>query len=426
MEQVVRPARKVVGEVRVPGEVGAAAQAVVLAALAEGEGRVLNAPPAVDGLIAVLGRLGVTAERHGREVVVVGKGLRGFEPPTEPLDPGPAGEAGLLLVALLAGQSFATRLAPLPAPERLSPLLGYLTAMGAAVDQVDGILTVGDGPGLRGAAHETVDLEADLKLAVLVAGLYADGVTTLRETLGNRTRSERLLRERQVVVERHRQDDADQYLVSIAGGQPMATTVAEIAGDLTLAGPLLIPALALKGSTVQIRQVALRSGRRGFLDLVRQLGGEVEIEELPYDTANLTARFSQLKATRVAGARAERLLEQTPLLAMLATQTEGEFVIRDVQCLREGPEGDRLARLAGLLRQIEARVGEFPEGLVIQGGAPLRGGRLEVGGDPTTAMAFGVAGLLAESEIVLDGAEVLEGCYPEFCADLNALREKRR
>ncbi|MFA6109914.1 MAG: hypothetical protein WDA75_14200, partial [Candidatus Latescibacterota bacterium] len=146
MEQVVRPARKVVGEVRVPGEVGAAVQAVVLATLAEGEGRVLNAPPAVDGLIAVLGRLGVTAERRGREVVVAGHGVRGFEPPSEPLDLGPAGEAGLLLVALLAGQSFATRLAPLPAAERLPPLLGYLTAMGAAVDQADGTLTVGGGP----------------------------------------------------------------------------------------------------------------------------------------------------------------------------------------------------------------------------------------------------------------------------------------
>jgi 3-phosphoshikimate 1-carboxyvinyltransferase len=111
---------------------------------------------------------------------------------------------------------------------------------------------------------------------------------------------------------------------------------------------------------------------------------------------------------------------------VLATQAQGEFVIRDVQRLREGPEGDRLARLAGLLRQVEARVGEFPEGLVIQGGAPLAGGRLEVGWDPTVAMAFGVAGLLAESEVVLEGAEVLKGCYPEFCADLNSLREKRR
>ena len=120
----------------------------------------------------------------------------------------------------------------------------------------------------------------------------------------------------------------------------------------------------------------------------------------------------------------EKVIEQLPLLAVLATQTSGEFVIRDVAHLRQG-EFDYVAHLFELLKQIEARVGEYPEGIVVKGGLPLRGARIDAVDDPGLAMAFAVAGLLAESEMVIAGCECLDSVYPDFFATLHSLREKR-
>jgi len=426
MEQTISPARKITGELLVPGELQPAAQALILASLAEGESRIGNVPPAVDRLVAVLAELGVRIIREKRLLTVQGVGRHGFRPAGGPLDLAGLGDASLLLLGLLAGQTFATRVALDGADQRLPQLLEMLRAMDASVGQETGKMFVVGGTGeLAGAAHEAVDVDPGIKLSVLVAGLCAAGATSLPESAGNRNRVERFLRQRQVVVERRRQDD-DQYLVSIEGGQTVQPGDVEIPGDLRLAYPLMVPALAKKGSELKILRVAVRSGERGLLDLVRQIGGEVAIQELDSETADLTISFSkQLKATRVAGQRAEKVVEQIPLLTALATQTEGEFVIRDIDALRQGPF-DRVTHLFELLKKIGARVGEYPEGLVIKGGTPLQGARIDSRGDPGLAAAFAVAGLLAESEMVIDGAEGLDPVYPDFFAALHAIKGTAR
>ena len=425
MEQVIQPARRLNGEVRLPGEGPASEQAVLLAALAVGEGRVANASPAVDHAIAVLAQLGVVAERQDRDVVVNGLGPAGLVPPAAPLTWPAADDGLLLLLAILAGQPFVSCVQTSVGGESLSLFLRLLQAMGARVEVTADALVVG-GASLHGVEHDEPDLDGGVKLAMLVAGLFAEGVTRLRESAASRSRSERELRQRGVVVDR-RLDGADgRYVLSVAGGPSLAAVHTESAGDLDLAGPLLVAALALKGSVVRLPGVALRPGRRGVLDLLRQSGGSIDIEELPGGTAHLTARHSRLKATRIAGARAARLLEHVPVLLLAATQAQGESVIRDVEGLRQRPDGDCLAWLTGILRQLAARVGEFPEGWVIQGGAPLCGATLEVRRDAMAALTFGVAGLLAESEVTLVGAEVLDPCWPDFAASLHAIREKRR
>ena len=426
MEQTISPARKIVGETLVPGELRPTEQALILAILAAGEGHIRNAPPAIDRLVGILQKLGAQISRKKGELVVAGSGLRGFKPVDAPLELDGMAETSLLLVAMLTGQEFTTRVKPGDEQERCRQLLQLLASMGAESGQETESIFVVRGVGkLRGIAHEAVDIDPALKLAVLIAGLYAEGTTSLRESAGNRNRMERFLRERQVTVERRKQEEKNQYLVSIEGGQSVQPCNLEIPGDLRLAYPLMVPALVRRGSELKIRRVAIRSGQRGFLDLVRQIGGKVEIEELGNGTADLTISHSELKATRVAAQRTEKVMEQIPLLAVLATQTQGEFVIRDTERLRQGPF-DLVSHLFSLLRQTEARVGEYPEGIVIKGGFPLQGARIDSKGDPGLVMAFAVAGLLAESEMAIEASECLDGIYPEFFPTLHALKEKRR
>jgi 3-phosphoshikimate 1-carboxyvinyltransferase len=427
MEETVNPARKIAGEVLVPGELQPTEQALILAALAEGESRIENPSPAIGRLAGILEQLGVRIARQRRELVVAGGGLRGFRPAGGVLALDGPGDAALLLMALLAGQDFASRVEVVAGGERCRELAALLAGMGATADQESAtVFAVGGGGRLRGGAVPAVDPEPGMKLALLVAGLYADGVTSLAESAGNRSRVERLLRERQVAVERRWQEQTNHYLVSVAGGQAVRSCQVEMPADLRLAYPLMVPALAVKGSGLTVRRVALRTGQRAFLELLRQTGGQIEIRELENETADLTVRFSRLKSTRVAGQRTERLLDQVALLAVLATQTQGEeFVIRDIGSLRQGPF-DYVSHLFALLRRLEARVGEFPEGLVIKGGFPLRGARIETRGDPGLVMAFAAAGSLAESETVIEGTESLAEIYPDFFDALRALQERRR
>jgi 3-phosphoshikimate 1-carboxyvinyltransferase len=311
-----------------------------------------------------------------------------------------------------------------PAGADARSLREALLAMGARLEAPNtGAWQVGGGDGLVGVAHSLADPEAGVKLALLIGGLCARGLTSLRESSAPRHRVERLLRERGVEVARRREPGGDTYVLSVEGGQPVQATEVEIPGDLRLAYPLLAPALARRNSEVIVRRVALRSAARGFLDLLRQIGGEVQAAELGNDVVDLTATCSALKPTRVAGQRAERVAAQAPLLAVLATQIAGEFVIRDVPGWRQDEAGP-LGCLFEVLRQMGARVGEYPEGLVIKGGQPLQGARVESRGSADLAMALGAAGMLAHGEMVIAGADCLSATFPDYFAVLRTLGER--
>ena len=426
MEQIVGPARKIVGEAVVPGELRPAEQALVLAALAEGESRIRNAPPAIGRLVEVLRQLGVKVEPGEDGLVVQGGGLRGFRPPAGVLDLEGLGDTAVLILALLAGQSFATRVAIGDGQVRFRGFLEALAPMRIPVAlEEEGVFSLG-GPGkLVGAVCEKADLAPPLKLAVLLAGLYAEGRTSLHESLRDRDRTVTLLRQRQIDVERHRQEGGNHYLVVVEGGQVLKPAVVDIPGELVLALPLIAAALPLKGSELAIRRVAIHPGKRAFLDVMRHMGASIALQEAEDGTTHLEVRSGDLKATRIAEKRTEKVLEQIALLAVLATQAEGEFVIRDIEALRQGAF-DYVAHLVELLRQLDAKVGEFPEGIIIEGGRPLQGSRIDTRGDPNLVLAFAVAGLLAEGEMVLVGTECLDGIYPGFFATLEALKEKRR
>ncbi len=423
MRQSITPTKKVLGEVRVPGEQLPAERALLLAAIAEGESRVRFVPPSALRVVECLRTLGVEIEQQRDGLVVRGKGLAGLSPAGDIVDVQGWGASGLLLLAILAGQRFVTRVQLGEEGDWAHGALSLLAAMGmGAQRETRSVYAIGKGEP-SAVQHAVLDINADDKLAVLVASLYCEGVTQMRESSKNRNRMERFLRQRAVVVERRR--SGEEYVVSTQGGQAVQPLDVDVAGDLDLAYPFMLPALVLKGSHVVIKGVAVRSGQRHFLDLLRQIGGELKLNEHGEETCDLDVHPSELKSTRVAGQRAENVLAQVALLAVLATRVPGEIVIRDVQLLREGAF-DRVQHLFESLRSLQVRIGEFPEGIVIKGGFPVMGGSLDARGDAHLARAFSLLGLWAEGEVVVDNAQGIEEVHPEFFKALAALKEKKR
>ena len=422
MRQSITPTKKVLGKVRVPGEQVPAELALLLAAIAEGESRVRFVPPGALRVVHLLRSLGIDVSVERDALIVQGNGLRGLSPAEEIVDLRGWGASGLLVIAVLAGQPFATRVKLGEQADWAEPLISLLAAMGMnGQRETEAVYSLGKVDPV-GAVHAGLDVGADEKLAVLVASLYCEGVTQMRESSKNRNRMERFLRKRDVSVERRR--SGDEYAVSVEGGQSVQPLVVEVAGDLNLAYPFMLPALARKGSQLTVERVAVRSGKRYFLDLLRQIGGEFELQDLGEDAYDLHVHPSELKSTRVAAQRAENVLAQVPLLAALATFVQGEIVIRDVQALREG-DFDRVQHLFESLRSLQVRIGEFPEGLVIKGGFSVMGGVLDARGDAHLAQAFALLGLWAEEEIIVENAEGVQGLHPDFFSALVALKEKK-
>jgi 3-phosphoshikimate 1-carboxyvinyltransferase len=376
-----------------------------LSALSEGDSVVRNAPVAAGRVVALLRELGVDiAERAGTHEVR-GVGLRGFQGAAAPLDLEGLGDTALLLLPLLAGQTFRSRVKLGTEAERCRPLLDLLAQLGFAVEQERAGTFVIGGQQAKGFVLSEAPPTDALALGSMVGALFAEGRTALKSS----SRVERLLRGRGVAVERRK-------LLSVEGGQALQATDVEVPGQLALAYPLMGAALCRKGSELTIKRVAIRPGQRAFLDLLRQIGAQIAAEDRGQNECDLHVSASQLKATRVAGSRAAKVADQVALLAVLTTQAKGTTVIRDIEDM------PHVEHLCAALRSLDARIGQFPEGLVIKGGFPLQGGQLDGKGDPSLTMAFAVAGLLAEGELTIQGSECLTSIWPDFFQTVHLMR----
>ena len=397
MAATVTPVKKIAGQVSVPGEREPAERALVLAALSEGNSTVRCVPVAADRVVGLLRELGVDIAERAEKCVVHGVGLRGFQETAGLLDLDGLDKTALLLLPLLAGQTFRSQVKLGAEAERCRPLLNLLAQLGFAVEQENTDTFAIGGQQAKGFVLSEAPPTDALALGAMVAALFAEGTTALK--VGSRV--ERLLRGHGVTVERRR-------LLSVEGGQTLKATDVEVPGQLALAYPLMGAALCRKRSELTIKRVAIRSGQRAFLDLLRQIGAEIVAEDIGEGACDLHVSASQLKATRVAGSRAAKVIDQIALLAVLATQVAGTTVIRDIE------DVPYVEHLCAALRSLDARIGQFPEGLVIKGGFPLQGGQLDGKGDSGLTMAFAVAGLLAEGELTIEGSDCLTPIWPDF------------
>ena len=423
MDYSVFPAVKLAGDLQVPGEPQEAAQVLLLAAAAEGESVIANAPP-LPGATGALKALGVGV-KGGKGTLNVAGGLARWEAPDKPLEPElPAGTAPVL-AGLLAGRPFATRLKLDPDDAELPALAEALAGAATPVRrETEALWRLGPAEGEGEIEYDAREMAPGPKQALLLAGLGRPARTVLLEAPNSRDGAERLLRRCGLQVPRQRgEGKEDPNRLSLDGGQAFGGFEAEIPADLERALPFLVAACCLKGSRLRCANVALRPGRRAPLELLRQIGAPLQLSENDQGHTDIEAAFGRLKGTRIGGKRMEPLRRNLALWAVMATQIDGEVVLRDVASMREGAF-DYIAHLVESLRSLGARVGEFPEGLVIKGGPRLKGVRVDARGDAGLAAAFGVAGLFARGETVVANADGLEALHPGFFATLESLKEK--
>jgi 3-phosphoshikimate 1-carboxyvinyltransferase len=411
------------GRFTLPGDKSISHRAAILGAMARGETRIRNYSSAADcaSTLACLRGLGVEIRREGADVVIDGRGVEAWRAPSAVLDAENSGSTIRMLAGALAGRPFRAVLTGDDSLRRrpVERVAVPLRRMGATVLTTDGRppMTV-DGGRLRGLVHELPVASAQVKTAVLLAGLQAEGTTTVREPAPSRDHTERMLPVFGAAVER------DALAASIRGPALLRGAVVAVPGDASSAAFLVVAALVRPDSEVRLDGVLLSPTRSAFLDVLRQMGADVETRleaTFPEPTGTIVARSSRLHGTAVDPALVPSLVDEVPALAAAAAFAEGTFTVTGAAELRV-KESDRIRALAEGLGALGARVRELPDGLVVEGGAPLRGGRVRSHGDHRIAMALSVAALGAEGATEVEGAECVAVSFPGFYALLEKAR----
>jgi 3-phosphoshikimate 1-carboxyvinyltransferase len=420
----VRGAVEIGGEVRVPGDQSISHRALILGALAHGETEVRGLSPAADveSTARCLRALGVEISRVEDRAVVTGVGPEGLSPPGGSLHCGNSGTTMRLLAGVLAGRPF---VAVLVGDESLSRrpmrrIIEPLSRMGAEIVARDGDfppLRIRGGR-LRGIRYELPVASAQVKSTVLLAGLQAIGETEVVEPAPSRDHTERMLSYLGAQVE------VDGLKVRIAPNELRAHPI-EVPGDFSSAAFLIAACAARPRCALLVRDVGVNPTRTGFLDVLREMGADValqnEREVNGEPVADLLVRGRELRAAEVGGEIVPRLIDELPVLFVLATQAEGTTVVRDARELRV-KESDRIAAMAENLRRLGADVEELPDGMEVRGPCRLRGARLSGFRDHRVVMACAVAGLYASGETAIEDAEWVAVSFPGFFRVLEGIR----
>lgn len=418
MDKVIRPA-SVRGTVCVPGDKSVSHRALMLGALAAGTSHARNVADSADcrATRRVVEALGArVCDVAPGTVAIEGPGLHGLTEPADVLDAANSGTTTRLMAGILASRPFYAVITG-DASLRSRPMrrvVDPLTLMGATILGRDGgsllPLTIQGGP-LRAIDYELPVASAQVKSAVLLAGLGADGTTRVREPSPSRDHTERMLEYLGATV---RYVDG---AVEIEGGATLRPFRLDVPGDVSSAAFFLAAGLLAPDSAVILPGVGVNPTRTGVVDVLQAMGGDLTVapceRDSPEPVASLGAATSRLRGTEIGGALVPRLLDELPLLALVATQARGRTVVRDAAELRV-KESDRIATTAAELRRLGADVAEVPDGLVVNGPTRLRGARCQSHGDHRIAMMLAVAGLIATGETIIEGAECVEVSYPGF------------
>ncbi len=423
--RVVQAARRLRGELRVPGDKSISHRALMLNAIAEGEATISNLGPGADcvSTLRCLRALGCEIQQLGKPGVVrvVGGGLRGLREPKGVLDAGNSGTAMRLLAGLLAGQPFLSiitgdeSLCSRPMKRVIDPLRKMGAQLWARNGDTLPPMAVRGGQ-LVGIDYALPVASAQLKSALLLAGLYAAGPTTIREPQPSRDHTERMLLSQGARV------TAKDGVITLSPGAALKAQSLEVPGDISSAAFWLVAAAIHPDAEITIRDVGVNPGRTGILEVLEAMGAELEViprgERCGEPVADLVARSSRLRATQVGGALVPRVIDEIPVLAVAAAFAEGETRFSDAAELRV-KETDRLRAVSMELARLGVDLEELPDGLIVRGGHSLRGSLCLSYGDHRMAMATAVAGLVAEGETAIRDAEAAEVSYPSFWDDLD-------
>jgi len=427
-ERIIRPARNIIGSLRLPGDKSISHRYGMLGAFAEGTSRFSNFSTGADcaSTLACMEALGAKVRLLGDGLVEVdGVGGR-VAPASHPLDCGNSGSTMRMISGLLAPQQGAFTLVGDASLSRrpMERIRKPLAEMGARLTLTDGHAPIV----IQGAALQPIDYttpvpSAQVKTCVLLAGLQTAGVTTVREAVRTRDHSELALRAFGATVMRGLD------FVSVSGPQSLHAIDAAVPGDISSAAFFLCAAALFPGSGLLLDSLGLNPTRATLLDVLTTLGARIAVVNLEerhselVGTVQISADKSGLRSTEVSGALAAQLIDELPVLAAIAPYTSGGIRIRNAKELRV-KESDRIALVARNLRAMGAEVYEFEDGLDVPGGQTLHGAVIDSGGDHRIAMAFSIAALRAEGETLIQGADSAAISFPEFFDLLDMVAER--
>ena len=416
---------KLKGILRVPSDKSISHRSIMLSSLNRGTVVVKNFLRSEDCLntLKAFLELGVNIEDKQKKIIIRGKGKHSLKEPFNVIDLGNSGTSIRLISGILSGQPFYSvltgdqylRRRPM---DRIAIPLRMMGAeiYGREVGKYPPLTIIGKEE-LKGIDYKSPKASAQVKSAILLAGLFTDEPVSVTEPAKSRDHTERMLKAFGVDLE------VDGLTVSLGKNRELeADLEIDVPADISSAAFFMVGTAITPESEILLKDVILNPTRTGILDVMERMGAEIKIENVRSVSGEevgdiIVSYSSDLKATEIRGEEIPKLIDEIPIIALLATQAEGETIIRDAQELRV-KESDRIKSTVENLRTIGAEVEELPDGMIIRGKTPLKGGRIKSYGDHRIAMTFTVASLITEGTIEIDDVECIKTSYPKFFEDL--------
>lgn len=414
--------KSLTGVLEVPGDKSISHRSVIFGSMANGTTTVRNFLDGEDCLrtVAIFKALGVTIEKHHTTLTIYGKGTQNLMEPVVPLYFGNSGTTARLMIGVLSGLRFFSTVYgdPYLTKRPMDRVIIPAQQMGAVFDGRKGgtflPLSIRGGE-LTGIRYTLPVKSAQVKSSVLLAGLLAEGETTVIEQTPTRNHTENMLGAFGANVE---QQDGE---ITLAGKQKLTATDVFVPGDISSAAFFFAAAAIVKGSQLTIKNVGLNSTRTGILDVMQQMGAAVEISNEQTisgeQMGDVTISYSNLKSTVIEGEIIPRLIDEIPIIALLATQAKGKTIIRDAAELRL-KETDRIAAIVEVLTTLGAQIEATDDGMIIHGKSILHGGKVRSFHDHRIAMMASIASLIATDRVYLDDDSCIAISYPDFFTDL--------
>lgn len=422
--QLITKGAALKGTIAVPGDKSISHRAVMLGAIATGTTIIKGFLRADDclGTISIFRQLGVPIDDDGDILKITGQGMNGLSQPKDALDVGNSGTTMRLIAGLLSGQDINVTISGDASIKKrpMNRVMLPLKDMGVLISGYEETqfppITIKKGSVISPITYKMPVASAQVKSAILLAGLYATGQTKIIEDIKSRDHSEVMLRQfgADVLVEDN--------TVSITGPTKLTGVEIVIPGDISSAAFLIVAALLVPGSDITITNVGLSATRTGIIDVIQSMGGNIKIDDFDSITQSGTIRvkYSKLQGTTISGDIIPRLIDEIPIIALLATQATGETIISDAQELRV-KETDRIDAVVKELSAMGADIVGKPDGLIIKGSSKLKGAEVDSHHDHRIGMMLQIASLLVDEPVILKNSAAISVSYPSFFDDLNFL-----
>ena len=422
----IKKAKKLSGSLVIPGDKSISHRAIMFGSLAEGTTRITTCLEGADCLstISCFQKMGIDIENTSGEILVHGKGLHGLCAPTETLDVGNSGTTTRLISGILAGQDFVSELTGDASIQKrpMKRIMTPLSQMGADIVSLNGNgcapLKI-SGKKLHAIHYNSPVASAQVKSCVLLAGMYSDGITRVTEPVLSRNHTEIMLNYFGANV------TAEGTTASIKPDPSLYGREILVPGDSSSAAYFIAAGLLVPNSEILLKNVGINPTRDGILRVCKAMGADITLLNETTEgepTADLLIRSSTLHGTTVEGAIIPTLIDELPMIAVMAAFAEGTTVIRDAQELRV-KESDRIQVMTENLQEMGADIQATEDGMIIHGGKPLHGAEIDSHLDHRIAMSFAVAGLLSEGTLSIKNGECVNISYPKFYSDLYSLAE---